>query len=181
VTAARISRTRWFKRPWLLVLGVVLLVGAVAFATSDSVRLFVGFSLYGVTSAEGVDEAKVLEAALTPAITTIHPFMRNSVSRPDTLPIFVDPGSRMLLTQPPEVSVYEIKDRVEQDRVIATVQTVVRDRRFKPLDLCFMDHENWMVHGNVGERGPELQLRRVRITQKSTREEGGVKTITYPW
>jgi hypothetical protein len=87
----------------------------------------------------------------------------------------------MLLTQRPEITVYEIRDRGEQDRVIAAVQAVVRDRNFKPLDLCFMDHENWNVHGNVGERGPELQLRRVRITQSGTREEGGKKTITYPW
>ncbi len=176
-----ISRTRWFKRPWLLVLGVVLLVGAVAFATSDSVRLFVGFSLYGVTSAEGVDEAKVLEAALTPAITAIHHFTRNSAYLPNRPPISVTPGSQMILTQPPEVTVYEIRDRVEQDRVIAAVQAVVRDRKFKPLDLCFMDHENWIVHGNVAERGPELQLRRIRITQNGTRKEGGKKTITYPW
>jgi len=176
-----IGRTRWFKRPWLLVSAVVLLIGAVAFATSDSVRLFVGFSLYGVTSAEGVDEAKVLEAALTPAMTAIHHYARSSVLQPGSPPISVTPRSQMILTQPPEVSVYEITDRVEQDRVIAAVQAVVRDRKFKPLDLCFMDHENWIVHGNVGERGPELRLRRVRITQKSTREEGGIKTITYPW
>ncbi len=87
----------------------------------------------------------------------------------------------MILTQPTAVVVYEIRDRAEQDRVIAAVQAVVRERKFRAVDLRFMDHKNWVVHGNVGERGPELQLRRVRITQKSTREEGGVKTITYPW
>jgi hypothetical protein len=185
VTAAIVNRTRWFKRLWLLAAAVVVLVGIVAFATSDSVRdiisSIVGFSLYGVTSGEDLDEANVLEAALIPPVTAIHHFTRNSVLQPDSPPISVTPGSQMLLTQRPEVTVYGIRDRGEQDRVIAAVQAVVRDRNFKPLDLCFMDHENWNVHGNVGERGPELQLRRVRIAQSGTREDGGKKTITYPW
>jgi hypothetical protein len=53
-------------------------------------------------------------------------------------------------------------------------------KKFKPVDLQFMDDENWIVRGNGGERGPELQLRRVRVSQGGTRELSGQKTIMYP-
>jgi hypothetical protein len=184
VTAATISRTRWFKRPWFLVFGVVLLMGAVAFTISESVRSFVfipaEISIYGITSAQDVDEAAALEAAVTGPIKAVHRFTRNSVLEPNKPPIGVIPGSRMILTQPPLVDVYEIGDRAEQDKVIAAIEAVVRDRKRKPVDLRFMDHENWTVTGNVGQRGPELQLRRVCITRSGTQEQGGTKTITYP-
>ena len=78
---------------------------------------------------------------------------------------------------------YEIKDRAEQDKVIAAVQAVMREQKLKRVDLRFMDHENWIVteytKATVSERGPELQLRRVRISQGHVQEEGGEKTITY--
>jgi hypothetical protein len=77
------------------------------------------------------------------------------------------------------ITVYEIKDRGEQDKVIAAVQAVVREQKLKRVDLQFMDHENWTVHGNVGKRGPELRLRRVRISEGRVQEDGGEKTITY--
>jgi hypothetical protein len=55
----------------------------------------------------------------------------------------------------------------------------MRYQKLKRVDLQFMDHENWIVDGNVGKRGPELQLRRVRISQGRVQEDGGEKTITY--
>jgi hypothetical protein len=184
VTDTTVHQTRWFKRPWFLVCGVVFLMGVVAFTISDSVRSFVcttvEVSIYGTTSAQDVDEAVALEAALTGPIKAVHRFTRNSVLQPDQPPISVTPGSRMILTQPSVVVVYEIRDRAEQDKVITAVEVVVRDRKLKSVDLRFMDHENWTVIGNVGQRGPELQLRRARITQSGTRELGGTKTITYP-
>jgi hypothetical protein len=98
-------------------------------------------------------------------------------------PIYVDPGSGAILTLPPLITVSEIKDRAEQDQVIAAVEAVMRDQKLKRVDLRFMDHENWIVtnytNGSVGKRGPELQLRRVRISQNGVREQGGEKTITY--
>jgi hypothetical protein len=164
---------------------MVLLAGVAAFALSDSVRFVVCstavISIYGVTSGEDVDKAAALREAVTSKTTAIHRFVRNSMTRPGMPPISVNPGSRAILTQPPLITMYEIKDRPEQDKVIAAVEAVMRDQKLKRVDLRFMDHENWIVNGNVGERGPELQLRRVRITQKSIREESGVKTITYPW
>jgi sensor histidine kinase regulating citrate/malate metabolism len=63
------------------------------------------------------------------------------------------------------------------------VEAVMRDQRLKRVDLRFMDHENWIVteytNASVGERGPELQFRRVRIFQNGVQEDGGEKTITY--
>src|SRR5947208_5303271 len=159
VTDAAGHRSRWFRRPWILVLGVVVLMGAVAFTISESARLFVYLAteicIYGVPSDEDVHEA----AAVKGTITAIDHFTRNSVLQPDSPPVSSHPGSRMILTQPTAVVVYEIRDRAEQDRVIAAVQAVVRERKFRAVDLRFMDHKNWVVHGNVGERGPELQLR----------------------
>jgi hypothetical protein len=148
----------------------------------------VGFT-YGITSAEDVDEAAALRQAVVSKTTAIHQFVHDSATRPGLPPISVTPGSRAILTQPPEITVYEITDRAEQDKVIAVVQAVIRDQKLKRVDLRFMDHENWIVtqypNANVGEiasegeRRPELQLRRVRISQGHVQEEGGEKTITY--
>jgi hypothetical protein len=117
---------------------------------------------------------------ITKVITTVHHFAQNSVSQPDRPPVYSNPGSKMLLMQPTEIGMYGVTDRTEQDKVISEVQAAVRNQKFKPVDLSFMDHENWVVYGNASERGPELQLRRVRITQNGVREQGGQKTITYP-
>ena len=138
---------------------------------------------YGLTSAEDLDGAAALEKAVISKTTSIHQFVRNSATRPNSLPIGVHPGSRAILTQPPEIDVYEIKDRGEQDQVIAAVEAAMRDQKLKRVDLRFMDHENWIVtqytKASEGKRGPELQLRRVRISQGHVQEEGGEKTITY--
>jgi hypothetical protein len=169
------------------VTAVVILAGVVAFAISDSVRFVVCStvvaSIYGVTGSKDVDEAAALEQAVISKTTSIHRFVRNSMTRPDRPPIAVNPGSRAILTQPPLITVYEIKDRAEQDKVIAAVEAVMRDQKLKRVDFRFMDHENWIVtdytNGSVGKRGPELQLRQVRISQNGVQEEGGEKTITY--
>jgi hypothetical protein len=166
---------------------VVLLAGVTAFALSDTVRYVVGMTVvactYGITTAEDVDKAAALEKAVTSKTTSIHRFVHNSATRPGEPPISVNPGSRAILVQPPEIDVYEIKNRAEQDKVIAAVQAVMHDQKLKRVDLSFMDHENWIVtdypHASVGERGPELQLRRVRISQNHVQEKGGEKTITY--
>ena len=181
-------RAGWLKRPWFWVSSVVLLVGVTALALSDEVRYVVGMTVvactYGITSGKDVDKAAALEKAVTNKTTAIHRFVRNSATRPGMPPIAVNPGSRAIFTQPPEIDVYEIKDRAEQDKVIAAVQAVMRDQKLKRVDLRFMDHENWIVteyphKQSVSERGPELQLRRVRILQGHVQEEGGEKTITY--
>jgi hypothetical protein len=183
----------WFKRPWFLVCALLLLAGLAALALSDTVRYVAGMTVvaftYGITTAGDVDRAAALRDAVTSKITAIHQFVRNSATRPDGPPISVTPGSEAILSQPPEITVYEITDRTEQDKVIAAVQAVVRDQKLKRVDLQFMDHENWIVTNypnasigkiaSIGKRGPELQLRRVCITPNDIREEGGQKMITY--
>jgi hypothetical protein len=180
-------RTNWLKRPWFWVSTLVLLAGVAAFALSDEIRYVAGMTVvactYGITSGEDVDKAAALEKAVTSKTTSIHRFVRNSVTLPDRPPIYVNPGSRAILTQPPVIIVHDIKDRGEQDRVIAAVEAVMRDQKLKRVDLQFMDHENWTVSeytsASIGKRGPELQLRRVRVSQGHFQEEGGEKTITY--
>jgi hypothetical protein len=162
-------------------------------AFSDAVRYVVGMTVvactYGITSAEDLDKAAALEKAVTSKTTSIHRFVRNSATRPDSPPIAVNPGSQAILTLPPLIIVHDIKDRGEQDKVIAAVQTTMRDQKLKRVDLQFMDKENWLVANypnagigeiaSIGKRGPELQLRRVRISQGHVQEDGGEKTITY--
>jgi len=185
ISADTVSRTRWLKRPWFWVSTIVLLAGVAAFALSDEIRYVAGMTVvactYSITSAEDVDKAAALEKAVASKTTSIHRFVRDSATRPAGPPIGISPGSEGILSQPPLITTYEIKDRAEQDKVIAAVQATMRDQKLKGVDLQFMDHENWIVYGNVGERGPELQLRRVRIRQDGIQEEGGPKTITYPW
>jgi hypothetical protein len=186
-------RAGWFKRPWFWVSTLVLLAGVTALALSDEIRYVVGMTVvactYGITSGEDVDKAAALEKAVTSKTTSIHRFVHNSATRSGMPPISVNPGSEAILTQPPLINVYEINDRAEQDKVIAAVQTVMHEQKLKRVDLSFMDHENWIVTeyphasvgeiASVGERGPELQLRRVRISQNHVQEKGGQKTITY--
>jgi hypothetical protein len=186
-------RAGWLKRPWFWVCALVLLGGVAALALSDTVRYVAGMTVvaftYGITTAGDVDKAAALEKAVTSKITAIHHFVRSSAAQPDRPPIAVTPGSEAIFTQPAEITVYEITDRTEQDKVIAAVQAVVRDQKVKRVDLQFMDHENWIVTNypnagigkiaSEGKRGPELQLRRVRVSQDNFKEEGGEKTITY--
>jgi hypothetical protein len=144
---------------------------------------------YGITTAGDVDKAAALEHALVSKTMAIHKFVRDSTTRPGSPPIGVNPGSRAILTQPPEIVIYEIKDRTEQDKVIAVVQAVMLEQKLKRVDLQFMDKENWIVTNypnagmgeiaSEGKRGPELQLRRVRVSQQHVQEDGSEKTITY--
>jgi hypothetical protein len=183
ISGDTVSRTHWLRRPWFWVSTLVLLAGVAAFALSDEIRYVAGMTvvacIYGITSAEDADRATALEKTVTRETTSIHRFVRNSATLPDRPPIYVQPGSRAILTQPPLITVHDIKERGEQDKVIAAVQATMRDQKLKRVDLQFMDHENWIVGGNIGKRGPELQLRRVRISQGHVQEEGGEKTITY--
>jgi hypothetical protein len=172
-----------FKRPRFLIPLIILLIAIIALVVSRPIRTFVsaavGFILYGITSAHDVNEAAGIKTAITNAVTAIHHFDRNSAIQPDKPPISVIPGSRLILRQPPIITIYEISNRPEQDKVIAAIESVMRERKFNPIDVRFMDHENWISSENWGERGPELQLRRVRISQNCIREQGGKQMITY--
>jgi len=150
-------RTDWWKWPLFSPLAIILSAGVTAC----------------FPSAEEANTAAALLDAVTGKITAIHRFVRNSAIEPDKPPIKVELG------QPPRLVVYEIKNRTEQDKVIAAVQAVMRDQKLRRVDLQFMDHENWVVDGNVGRRNPELQLRRVRVSQNGFQEAGGEKTITW--
>ncbi len=70
----------------------------------------------------------------------------------------------MLLTRPTVIDVYEVRDRSAQDKIIAAVRDELADRKSKPVDLRFYDHENWPTKSeNYRERGSEDLLRRVRL------------------
>lgn len=179
-SANTLSRTRWFKRSWFLVTAAIVFAAAITLAVSDAVRFVVCSTaqllVYGMPQPEDVNETD----QLTNLITTVHHFAHNSIAQPDRPPMYSNPGSKMLLTQPSEIGIYGVTDRTEQDKIIEAVKDAMHDRKFKPVDLRFIDHENWIADANSGERGSELQLRRVRISLAGTREEGGEKMITYP-
>jgi hypothetical protein len=161
-------------------MSALLIVGVVAFALSDSVRFVVcsaaGAYIYGFPSESDRTEAQLIREK----ITSVHHFTRNSISQPDRAPVFSNPGSKMLLTQPTVVQVYDVKDRAEQDKIAEALRDLVTEKKFKPFELCFYDHENWIVDGNFGGRGPETQLRQLRITAHGIRDIAGQKVITYP-
>src|SRR2546421_2506864 len=88
ISGDTVSRTHRFKRPWFWVSKLVLLAGVAAFALSDEIRYVAGMTVvactYGITSAEDVDKAAALEKAVISKTTSIHRFVHNSATQPDT-------------------------------------------------------------------------------------------------
>ena len=166
----------------LIVVVAILIAVGVPFAVSDKVRFVVlgvvGASLYGWP---GEKDRQQLDAIIH-TITAVHTFERNSVVAPARPPVFGEPGSARVITQPTTITVYDVQDRAEQDRIIGAITAILADPGFKPVDLQFRDHENWIIHGTkFAERGPETQLRRVRITANRIRDDVREKLITpYP-
>jgi hypothetical protein len=99
---------------------------------------------------------------------------------PDRPPVFGKAGSSRLLTQSTTIDVYDVLDSADQDRIIGAIRSLVAEQKFRPVDLCFLEHENWIVTANSGERDPETQLRRVRVTRNGVRDQSGQRLITYP-
>jgi len=159
---------------WIIIISLILLVllgATLSFAYSNSIRYqtYVLFCLYGMPSDHDWDEVR----AIVNRIITVHHFTRNSVSAPEKPPVFGNPGSRLLLTQPAEVQVYEVRDRTEQDQIATAIKDLLIDRGFRrPVDLLFYDRENWLATDRenwpvAGHRGPETLLRRIYITRSS--------------
>jgi hypothetical protein len=147
---------------WKLAVAIVLGVG-IPIAISDTVR-FVLFSAIALFVYGNPSEKDVLDAqALRNAVIATHSFPQESASEPGEPPVFFRTGSQMLLTNPTVLKVYEVTDASQQDKIIEVVKGVVVARRSKPVDLCFYDHENWVVNQNVALRGPEKLLRRTRV------------------
>jgi hypothetical protein len=135
----------------------------------------VGSSLYGWPEEKDREQLD----AIIHTITAVHTFERNSVVAPDRPPVGGEPGSARLLTQPTTITVYDVRDRAEQDRIIGAIRAMLAAPGFKPVDLEFLDHENWITTPNSGERGPETRLRRVHITSGGIRDDTRQKLITY--
>jgi hypothetical protein len=164
---------------WLVFLAL-LIAGVVAFAASDTVRFVVvglaGILLYGNHTEQDVKQAE----AISNAILSVHHFAHNSISQPSRPPVSWTAASRGLLTQPAMFQVYDVRDKAEQDNVISAIRALLVEPHSKPVEVQFLDHENWIVQGNSGERGPETQLRRVLITASRIQDEAGTKVVKYP-
>jgi hypothetical protein len=136
---------------WVVFLGI-LVACVVVLAASDSVR-FVVFSMadyvvYGFPSESDRTEAN----AIIDEVSTLHEFTHNSLSQPARAPVFAAVGSKMILTRPTEITVYDVQDRVEQDRIAEALKHFSLKKKLKPFRVCFYDHENWQVNGNSGQR-----------------------------
>lgn len=170
------------KSRWVLIIFVLAVLGAGVslFALSDRVQLLVlglyGVTLYGNPSTQDREEVE----AVVHTITSAHSFSEHVYGQPDRPPVYWEAGSSRLLSNPANITVYDILDRTEQDRVIEEIKSLVVTRRFQPVELAFIDHENWIINGDSQERGPETQLRRVRIDRNGVREIAGRRSITYP-
>ena len=168
-----------FRVGCLVPLGL-LIVAVLAFALSDMVRFVVlsmaAIFLYGNPSEADRQQAE----SVISTITTAHQFTQNSLSQPEKPPVFCWPSSKGLLTSPAVFQIYDIRDRAEQDKVVAAVSAAVASFKGKSVELQFLDHENWISTATSGERGPENLLRRVRITNGKIRDDSRQKLITYP-
>jgi hypothetical protein len=77
------------------------------------------------------------------------------------------------------VQVYDVTDGTGQDKIVAAVRSVLSQENFHPVELVFFDHENWIVEGDLGKRGPETQIRRVGVTSTGARDEKGKRWFRY--
>jgi hypothetical protein len=138
------------------------------------------YVVYGFPSDSDRAEAK----AIIDKVSTVHQFRHNSLSRPERPPVFAHAGSTMILTRPTEITIYDVQDRGEQDRIAQGLKEFSLEKKLKPFRVCFYDHENWITYGhpgvNVGERGSETQLRCVAVASDRVRDVAGQKQITYP-
>ena len=168
------SRTGW------VILLALLAAGVAVFAVSDSVRFVVCSAVdalvYGFPSASDWADARMISEE----IVSVHHFTHNSLSQPEKPPVFSNPGSAMLLTLPAVIQVYDVQDHTEQDKIAAALREMAAEKKLKPFKLCFYDHENWVVDGSAGGRGPETQLRCLRITADRIHDVAGQKIIAYP-
>jgi len=98
---------------------------------------------------------------------------------PGANPAGVTAGSHQIITVPTKLVIYYVTDRTQQDRIIEHVRLYRAEHSSLPIDIQFMESENWIVNGNVGRRGSETQVRRVLVTQKGLREKAGKRKITY--
>jgi hypothetical protein len=113
-------------------------------------------------------------------ILTVHHFTHNSRSQPAQPPVFSNPGSKMLFRLAAVIQVYDVQDRAEQDKIAIALKELSAEKGLRPFKLCFYDHENWIVDGNLGLRGSETQLRCLRIAADRIREVSGQQVISYP-
>jgi hypothetical protein len=134
------------------------------------------YVVYGFPSDSDRAEAE----AIIDKVSTVHQFTHNSLSQQARPPVFAQTGSRMILTRPTEIQVYDVQDRAEQDRIAEALKHFSLEKKLKPFRVCFYDHENWATNGNAGQRGPETQLRCLGVASDRVRDVAGQRLITYP-
>jgi hypothetical protein len=158
----------------------ILATCVVVLAASDCVR-FVVFSMADYLVYGFPNESDRAEAdAIIDEVATVYAFTHNSLSQPARAPVFAAVGSKRILSRPTEITVYDVQDRVEQDRIAEALKQFSMRRKLKPFRVCFYDHENWQLSGNSGQRGSETQLRCIGILSDRVRDIAGQKPITYP-
>jgi hypothetical protein len=164
--------------------GLILLaffaVAGIPFAASDSVRFVVCSAVEAFVYGFPTERDRADAQMISEKIVSVHHFTRNSLSQPEQPPVFSNPGSKMLLSLSAVIQVYDVQDRSEQDKIANALRQLAAEKKLKPFKLCFYDHENWVVNGSSGERGPETQLRCLRITADRVHDVAGQKAITYP-
>ena len=167
-------------RTTVFIIAALLLIGALSFAFSDTVRFVVStlgqYAVFGQPSEKDREDAK----AMVDQITTVHHFEMNSRSKPGQPPVFVSAGSRLLLTQPTAIQIYDVLDSAEQDHIITALQSFIRTRNLPPVRVQFFVYENWIQNGGFGSRGSETQIRRIYVDAKHIKEEAGTEQINYP-
>jgi len=170
--------TKRFRNTFLTLLAFFA-IGSIAFASSDTVRFVVCSMAQAVVYGFPTESDRAQAMLMRDEVSKAHHFAHNSLSQPSQPPVFCNPGSRMLMTLPAVIYVYDVQERAEQDQIAAALKKLVVQKQAKPCKVCFYDHENWITDGNSGTRGLETQLRCVRITADRVQEISGREIINY--
>lgn len=75
---------------------------------------------------------------------------------------------------------YDVQDGAEQDKIVSALEQLASGQHIPPFNVCFYDHEHWIVSGNFGERGPENKLKCVRVAAGYARQLSGAEACHLP-
>jgi hypothetical protein len=139
VTAVTVHRSRWFKRPWILIFAIALLVGAICFIYKTHewmlwVRSTPHFLLYGFPSDRFQKQAYALQDAAK-SVLPAAPLSHRALS--EHIAVYTSAGEKGLLIQPTELQVFNVTDSRDQDRVIKAVREAVKSHHTIPVRINF--------------------------------------------
>jgi hypothetical protein len=164
VSPATIHRSRWFKRPWILLSAIVLLAGAICLIYRNHewmlwVRSTPHFLLYGFPSDKFQKQAFTLQDAAESVLPAPPPSHR---ALSEHIAVYTVAGEKGLLIQPTELQVLNVTDSHDQDRVIEAVREAVKSHHTIPVLINFYE-EHPQSPGQPKAGAPQQITRSVMV------------------